>query len=68
MSAGATMWRMCHGKQPYTEQAARERAAQLNRRRRKRGPMIEGYACSCCPWFHLGGRKHATKDLRRGGV
>lgn len=68
MSIGNTIWRMCEGKERYDEAAAKDLAARLNAKRHKRGPMIQAFPCSCCPFWHLGGRKHSTKELRRGGV
>ena len=68
MSAFNRMWRMCDGKERYDEAGARARATRLNAQRHRRGPMIKAYPCSCCPYWHVGGNKHTTKEIRRGGV
>jgi hypothetical protein len=69
MSIGSTLWRMCHGKVQYaTEDAARARAEHVNHRHRRRGRQIHPYWCDVCGQYHVGGNRHTSREIRRGGV
>lgn len=68
MSSGSFTWRMCNGKEQYSEDGARQRAERLNAKRHKRGPMVHWYACPVCGQHHIGCRRKSGRSLRRGGV